>query len=101
MDESDVLIPDNFDLINRSEPRQLVSQILFGRRGREVPDKYVPRGLLLLDRLHDVGRQSRRLSPTDSELLPMQGQLLDAGVGVEARGGRAVKEGDEDAGLFG
>ena len=44
---------------------------------------------------------SRRIAPPDAQFLAVQGDFLDRGVGVEGRSGRAVKEGDEDARLFG
>ena len=101
MHKSNVLIPDNLDLINRSEPTQIIPQRRLGRLVVQPSEVNVPRRLVLSDGLNDRGGDVGRFSPSDLEFLTVKSELLDRGVGVEGGCCGTVEEGDEDAGLLG
>ena len=101
VNEPNVLVPDDLDLIDQSESAQIIPEHLLRHALVKATKINVPRSITLLDALQHLTRDGAGLAPTDLELVPMELELLDVGVGMEGRGGRAVEEGDEDAGLFG
>lgn len=101
MDETDVLVPDDLDLVDKTETAQVVPQHLLGGVLVQTSQIHVPARVALADRQGDLARHGRGFAPTDLELLAVQGQLLDGCVCVERSGGSAIQEGEEDAGLLG
>lgn len=101
MDKADVLVPDDLDLIDRTEPAEVVSQRLLGDGLVEVAEVDVSRRAVLLDGQHDGRRDRARLAPPDLEFLAVELDLSHERVGVESGGGGRVDEGDEGAALLG
>lgn len=71
MDEADIFVPNNFDLINQTEPAEIIPQLLFGRGLIQATEINISAGIALLNRQSDLTGDWRRLSPTDLQLLPM------------------------------
>lgn len=101
MNKTNVLVPDDLDLVDKTEAAQVVPQHLLGSVLVQTTQIHVPARVALANRQGDLARHGRRLAPTDLELLAMQGQLLDGCVGVERSRGSAIQEGEEDARLLG
>jgi len=100
VNEADVLVPDDLDLINQTEPTEVVPQLFFGCVLIQTTEVHVSAGIALLNCQSDLAGNWGRFSPTDLQLLPMQRQLLNDRVGIELSGGRGVQEGQEDARLL-
>lgn len=101
MDEANVLVPNDLDLIDEAKAAQIVSQLLLSHSLVQSTQVDVATGVALLDALEDLARNRACLAPADLELVAVESKLLDGGVRVEGGSGGAIKEGDEDAGLFG
>ena len=101
MNKANVLVPNDLDLINQTEPAEIVPQLFFGRVLIKSPEVHVSAGVALLNCQGDLARNRGRLSPADLQLLSVQRQFLDDRVGVELGGSRRVQEGQEDARLLG
>jgi len=100
MHEANVLVPDNFDLVDESEAAQIIPQLLLSQRLLEPTQVDIPTCVALTDRKSDLSRHGRRLSPADFELLSMESQFLDRSVRVERSSGRAIQERQENAGFL-
>ena len=74
-DETDVLVPGDLDLINRTEPTKIIPQLFLGRVPTQIqtPEIHVPAGAALLDRQSNLAGNQGRLFPTDFQLLSAQG----------------------------
>lgn len=101
MDEPNVLVPDDLDLVNETKAAQLVAELLLRHALVKSTEVDIPAGIALADGQSNLSRDRRGLAPANLQLLPVQRQFLDSGVGVEGSGGSTVKEGKEDAGLLG
>ena len=101
MNKPNVLVPHNLDLVNETKAAQLVPQLLFSHALFESTEVDVPARIALADGKRHLRRDRRRLAPANFELLTVQRQLFNSSIGVEGRGGSTVKEGEENARLFG
>lgn len=100
MNETNVFIPNDLDLVDRSKPLEVIPQRALIHILLQPTDVDVPRRLGLDDRHPDLGRQRRRFPPPDPEFLTMERELLDRRVGVEGGSCRAVQERNEHARFF-
>ena len=100
MDEADVLVPDDLDLINQTEPAEVIPQLFFGRVLIQTTEIHVAAGIALLNCQSDLAGNWGRLSPADLQLLPMQRQFLDDRIRIELSGSGGVQEGEENARLL-
>lgn len=101
MDKPNVLVSNNFDLIDRTEALELVSEVLLGGGIGQVAYEDISSGLLVRDGALNRRRQTAGLTPSNLEFLAVKSELLDLSVGVERRSGGSIKEGDENAGTLG
>jgi hypothetical protein len=101
VDESDVLVPDDFNLIDQSKPTQIVPKLLLRESIIQPPKVHIPAGIALRDRQRNLRRDRGRFAPADLELLPVQGKFLNRRVRVERSCNRPVEEGEKDAGFLG
>ena len=69
MDETDVLVPNDFDLVDQTEPTEIIPQLLFGGVLIQTAKIYVSAGIALLNGQSNLTRNWGRLSPTDLQLL--------------------------------
>jgi hypothetical protein len=93
MHEPNVLVSDNFDLINQPKPAEIIPQLLFCRVFIQTTEVYVPARVALADRKAHLRADRRWLPPSNLELLTVKGELLDGGVGMERRSSCAVQKG--------
>lgn len=100
MDETDVLVPNNFDLVNQTEPAKIIPQLLFGGVLVQTAEIYISARIALLNRQSDLAGNRGRLSPANLQFLSMQGQFFYYSVGVELSGSGGIQEGQKDARLF-
>jgi hypothetical protein len=101
VNKPNVLVPHNLDLINKTKAAQLVPQLLFSHALFESTEVDVPARIALADGERHLRRDRRRFAPANFELLTVQRQLFNSSIGVEGRGDSTVKEGKENARLFG
>ena len=73
MDETDVLIPHDLDLIDQPEPAEVIPQLLFSRVLIQPSKVHVPASIALLDRQRDLAGNRGGFSPTNLQLLSVQG----------------------------
>ena len=93
VDEADVLIPDDLDLINQTEPAEIISQLFFGRVFIQTTEVHVPAGIALLNCQSDLAGNWGGLSPANLQLLSVQRQFLNNRIGIELGGYLGVQEG--------
>ncbi|KAH6604270.1 hypothetical protein Trco_007716 [Trichoderma cornu-damae] len=101
VDEGDALLADNLDGVDGAKLAEVLAQLLVGHLFGEVAQVHVPGGAGLLN-----GQRHRRghlggLAPADLDVLALDAELLEDGIGVEVGGGAGVQEGDEGAVLVG
>lgn len=101
VNETNVLIPDDFDLVDKTEAAQIIPKHLLRHSFVEASEIDVAAGVALLDALQNLAGNWACLAPTDLQFVAVKSDFLDGGVSVECSGRCAVEEGDEDAGLFG
>ena len=90
VDETNVLVPNDLDLIDQTEPAEIIPQLFFGRVLIQPAEIHVPAGIALLDRQRDLAGNWGGFSPTNLQLLSVEGQFLHDRVGIELSGGRGV-----------
>ena len=73
MDKTDVLVLDDLDLINQAEPAEVIPQLFFSHVLIQPPKVHVPAGVALLNHQGDLAGNWGGLSPTNLQLLSMQG----------------------------
>ena len=73
MDETDVLVPDDLDLINQAEPAEVIPQLFFSRVLVQPSEVHVPASVVLLNRQCDLAGNRGGPSPTNLQLLSVQG----------------------------
>jgi hypothetical protein len=71
VDEADVLVPNNFDLVNQTEPAEVIPQLLFSGVLIQTTEIYISACIALLNRQCDLAGNWGRLPPTDLQLLSM------------------------------
>jgi hypothetical protein len=98
--EPNVLVPDDLDLIDESETTEIVSQLLLRQVVVKTSYINVPARIALTDSEPDLGRDRGRFAPADFELLTVQRQFLNGGIGMEGSGSTSVQEGQENAGFL-
>jgi hypothetical protein len=101
MYEPNVLVTDNFDLINQPEPAKIVPQLLFCRIFIQATEVYIPARVALADCKAHLRADRRWLPPSYLEFLAVKRELLDGGVRVERCSGCAVQKGQENTRFFG
>lgn len=101
VDESDVLLPDEFDGINGAELAQVLAKLLLGDLLCKVAQIDVSRGTRLLDSKGDRCGDLRWLTPANLDILTLDAELFQDGVRVEVGSGTGIKERDESAVLVG
>ena len=101
MDETNALVPDDLDLINQAQPAKVTPQQFFSRVLIQFSEIHDPAGVVLLNRQTDLAWNRGRLSPTNLQLLSVQGQLLDDSVCIKVGIGGDTQEGQEDTRLLG
>jgi len=69
VDETDVFVPDDLDLINQTEPAEVIPQLLFRRVLVQTAEVYVPAGVALLNCQSNLAGNRGRFSPTDLQFL--------------------------------
>jgi len=69
VDETDVLVPDDLDLINQAEPAEIIPQLFFSRVLVQTTEVYIPAGVALLNCQSDLAGNRGGFSPTDLQLL--------------------------------
>ena len=69
MDETNVLIPDNLDLINQPEPPEIIPQLFFSCVLVQPSKVHVLAGIALLNHQSDLAGNWGGLSPTNLQLL--------------------------------
>jgi hypothetical protein len=100
VDKTNVLVTDNLDLINKTEATKVVAELLLGRTLVEPTKIDITACIALTDSEGNLTGDRGRLSPTNLELLAMQRELFDGGIGVERARSGAIEEGKEDTRLF-
>ena len=65
VDETNVLVPDDLDLINQTEPAEVISQLFFGRVFIQTAEVHISAGVALLDCQSNLAGNWGRLSPTN------------------------------------
>lgn len=101
MNETDILIPNDLDLIDQPKSAEIIPELLLCHALVETAKIHVPACIALADGKSHLGRNGRRLSPTNLKLLSVERQLLDRGVRVESSSGRAIQKGQKHARFFG
>ena len=96
MDKANVLVTDNFDLVNETEATKVIAELFLGRTLIEPTKIDVTACIALAYSEGNLARDWGRLAPTNLELLTMQRKLFDGGIGVERACSRAIKEGEEN-----
>ena len=71
MDETNVLVPNNLDLINQTEPAEVVPQLFLGGGLIQAAKVHVSAGVALLDCQGDLAGNWGRLPPTNFQFLSM------------------------------
>lgn len=100
VDKADALLADQLDGINGTELAQVGPQLLLGDIFGEVAKVDIPGRTGLLNGQGDGSRHLGGLSPTDLDILTLDGELLQDGIRMEVGSRRAVQEGDEGAVLI-
>ena len=72
LDETNVLIPDDLDLINQAEPAE-IPQLFFSCVLVQPSEVHVPAGVALLTHQSNLAGNQGGLSQTNLQLLSMQG----------------------------
>ena len=71
VDETNILVSDDLDLINQTEPTEVIPQLFFGRVLVQTTEIDVPAGVALLNCQCDLTGNRGGLSPTNLQLLPV------------------------------
>jgi hypothetical protein len=93
MNETNVLIPDYFHLVDESKPTEIVTQLLLSQIFVKPAKIHVSASIALADRECHLGRHRGRFTPPNLEFLSVQRQLLDGSIRVERSGGGTVQKG--------
>lgn len=96
MDKANVLVTDNFDLVNETEATKVIAELFLGRTLVEPTKIDVAACIALAYSEGNLARDWGRLAPTNLELLAVQRKLFDGGIGVECACSRPIKEGEEN-----
>lgn len=83
MNEADVFVADDFDLIDRSVPAEVIPQALLSDGLLEVAEIDVPGGPVLLDSHYDVDRDCTGFSPSNLQFLSMELDLAHQSIRVK------------------
>ena len=100
MHKADVLVTDNLDLIDQAKAAKVVPELLLCRTVVQSTEIDVAACIALADGQRDLAWHGRRLAPSNLELLAMEGELFDSGVGMKRRSSGAIEEREENARLF-
>lgn len=100
VNKTDVFVPDDLDLINQTEPAEIVPQLFFGCILIQTAKVHVSACVALLNCQCDLTGDWGILSPTNLQLLSVQGQFLDDSVGIELGGSGSIQKGQENTGLL-
>jgi hypothetical protein len=96
VDKANVLVTDNLDLVDKTEAAKVIAELLLGRALVEPTKIDVTACVALADSEGNLTGNGGRLAPTNLELLAMQRELFDGGIGVERAGSRTIEEGKEN-----
>ena len=69
VDETNVLIPHDLNLVNQTEPAEVIPKLFLRRVLVQTPKVHVPASVALLDRQSDLAGFWGWLSPTNLQLL--------------------------------
>ena len=69
VDETDVLVSNNFDLVNQTKPAKIIPQLLFGGVLIQTTEIHIPAGIALLYCQGDLAGDWGGFSPADLQLL--------------------------------
>ena len=101
VNESDILVPNDLDLVNKTKTAQIIPELLLCHVFVEATKIDVATGIALTDGKRNLGGDRRRLTPTNLQLLSVEAEFLDCGVGMEGSCSARIQERQEDARLFG
>jgi len=97
--KTDVLVTNNLDLVIQAEAAKVV--LLLRRTLVQSTKIDIAACVALADRERNLAWHGRRLAPSNLELLAMEGELFDSGIGMKCRSSGTIEEGKENARLFG
>lgn len=100
MDKPNILVSHDFNLVDKTEPAQIVAELFLGHILVKSTDVYIPARIALLDAERNLAWHRAGFPPTNLQFLPMQRQLLDRCVGMEGCRGCTVEERQEHTGLL-
>jgi hypothetical protein len=101
VDKADVLVPNDLDLINESEPTEIISQLLLRQAVVQTSHINIPARITLADSEPHLCGDRRRFSPANFEFLAVQRQFLDCRISVEGSCRATIQEGQKNTRLLG
>jgi hypothetical protein len=101
VNKTDVLVTDNLDLIDQTKAAKVVTELFLRRTLIQSTEIDIAARVALTDGERDLAGHRRRLAPSNLELLTVERELFDGGIGMKRRSSCTIEEGKENARLFG
>src|SRR5260221_12876175 len=98
--KTDVLVTDNLDLIDQAKAAKVVTELLLCRTLVQSTKVDIAACVALTNGQRDLARHRRRFAPSNLELLAVEGELFDSGIGMERRSSGTIEGREENARLL-
>lgn len=101
VNKGNVLFADNLNRVNSTKLSKILPDLLIRDVFGQVAQVDISRSARLLNSKSHRGRHLRRLAPTNLDVLSLDAELFQDGIGVEVGGRAGIQKGDEGAVLVG